>query len=87
MLVCEAGGGAIEVPTLTREVFDVQGAGDTSIAALWLARLAGASLVEAALIANLAAGIVVGKMGTAAASREEFRAGLSAASAADEEWA
>jgi len=57
-----------------REVFDVQGAGDTTIAALWLARLAGASLLEAAVIANAAAGVVVGKIGTATAGPEEVRA-------------
>jgi D-beta-D-heptose 7-phosphate kinase/D-beta-D-heptose 1-phosphate adenosyltransferase len=64
------------VPTHAQEVFDVQGAGDTTIAALWLARLAGAELAEAAVIANAAAGVVVGKLGTAAASRDELLAAL-----------
>ena len=46
----------------------MQGAGDTAIAALALAKLAGGSLAEAAVIANAAAGVVVGKVGTATAS-------------------
>ncbi len=68
--------GAISIPTRRQVVFDVQGAGDTTIAALWLARLAGADLFEAAVIANAAAGVVVGQIGTAAASREELLAAL-----------
>jgi len=67
------GEGPLHVRTVEREVFDVQGAGDTSIAALWLARLAGATLLEAAVIANAAAGVVVGKVGTATAGPEEVR--------------
>ncbi len=64
----------LHVRTVQREVFDVQGAGDTTIAALWLARLAGATLLEAAVIANAAAGVVVSKVGTATAGPEEVRA-------------
>jgi len=71
-----------DVHTLAREVFDVQGAGDTTIAALELARAAGASLLEAAVIANAAAGVVVGKIGTATASRSEVLELLPAAIAA-----
>ncbi len=63
----------VHVRTALREVFDVQGAGDTTIAALWLARLAGATLLEAAVIANAAAGVVVGKIGTATAAPDEVR--------------
>lgn len=62
-----------EVPTRPLEVFDVQGAGDTSIASLALARLAGASLVEACIVANAAAAVVVEKVGTAAALPDELR--------------
>ena len=51
----------------------MQGAGDTAIAALTLARLAGGSLLEAAVIANAAAGVVVGKVGTATATRARSR--------------
>ena len=60
------------IPTAAREVFDVSGAGDTVISCLTLAMVAGASLEEAAQLANLAAGIVVGKVGTATAPAEEI---------------
>jgi rfaE bifunctional protein kinase chain/domain len=60
------------VPTRPREAFDVAGAGDTTLAAATLALAAGASLTEAALIANLAGGIVVEKSGTAYATAEEL---------------
>ncbi len=72
----------IEVATPPREVFDVQGAGDTAIAVLTLALRAGGSLVEAAVLANAAAGVVVGKVGTATASPDEVREQLPAALAA-----
>jgi D-beta-D-heptose 7-phosphate kinase/D-beta-D-heptose 1-phosphate adenosyltransferase len=75
-------GPGVDVATAAREVFDVQGAGDTAIAALVLALRAGASLLEAAVIANAASGIVVGKVGTATASAEEVKAALPAALAA-----
>jgi D-beta-D-heptose 7-phosphate kinase/D-beta-D-heptose 1-phosphate adenosyltransferase len=57
---------------VAQEVFDVSGAGDTVIAAFTLAIVAGASPVEAALISNHAAGIVVGKIGTATVTPEEL---------------
>ena len=60
----------------TREVFETSGAGDTTLAALALALSCGASLVEAAELANHAAGIVVGKMGTAAVRIAELREAL-----------
>jgi len=69
----------VEVATPPREVFDVQGAGDTAIAALTLALRAGGSLFEAAVLANAAAGVVVGKVGTATASPDEVREQLPAA--------
>ncbi len=69
----------LDVPTVAREVFDVQGAGDTTIVALALALRAGGSLHEAAVIANAAAGVVVGKIGTATASGDEVKALLPAA--------
>jgi D-beta-D-heptose 7-phosphate kinase/D-beta-D-heptose 1-phosphate adenosyltransferase len=75
-------GAGFDVHTLAREVFDVQGAGDTTIAALELARAAGGSLLEAAVIANAAAGVVVGKIGTATVSRDEIREILPSAIAA-----
>jgi rfaE bifunctional protein kinase chain/domain len=59
-------------PTQTREVFDVSGAGDTVIATLGVMLASGADLPDAMRIANRAAGIVVGKLGTASVSREEI---------------
>jgi D-glycero-beta-D-manno-heptose-7-phosphate kinase len=58
--------------TTAREVYDVTGAGDTVIATLALALASGANLKEAAIIANNAAGVVVGKVGVAAVSRDEL---------------
>ena len=60
-------------PTEAREVFDVTGAGDTVIGVLALAMAAGGTFREAAYLANHAAGIVVGKVGTATVSREELK--------------
>jgi D-glycero-beta-D-manno-heptose-7-phosphate kinase len=62
------------IPTAAREVFDVSGAGDTSLAALVVALVAGASLETAAHFANAAAGVVVGKLGTATVTPEELLA-------------
>lgn len=62
----------LHIPTKAREVYDVTGAGDTVISTLALASAAGATLEEAALISNFAAGIVVGKLGTAAVLKEEL---------------
>jgi D-beta-D-heptose 7-phosphate kinase/D-beta-D-heptose 1-phosphate adenosyltransferase len=64
------------IPTLAREVFDVTGAGDTVISAFTLAKVAGASLEEAAVIANAAAGCAVGKLGTAVVTPEEIQVAL-----------
>jgi rfaE bifunctional protein kinase chain/domain len=60
------------IPTVAQEVFDVSGAGDTVIATLVLALSAGADPTEAAEISNHAAGIVVGKVGTATCSTDEL---------------
>lgn len=60
------------IPTRAREVFDVSGAGDTVIAVAVLALAAGASHYEAASLANFAAGVVVGKVGTASCSGDEL---------------
>ncbi len=76
MAVFEQGQKAIHIPTVAREVFDVTGAGDTVIAAASLALLCGATIREAALIANAAAGIVVGKIGTATVTPRELVAAL-----------
>jgi D-beta-D-heptose 7-phosphate kinase/D-beta-D-heptose 1-phosphate adenosyltransferase len=60
------------IPTMAREVYDVTGAGDTVISVFTLALAAGAALPEAAVLSNYAAGIVVGKSGTATATRKEI---------------
>src|ERR1041385_808519 len=72
MMLVEGDQDAVCVETAAREVFDVTGAGDTVIATLATAMAAGASMKEAAVLANHAAGIVVGKLGTATASAEEL---------------
>ncbi|MDA2933002.1 D-glycero-beta-D-manno-heptose-7-phosphate kinase [Acidobacteria bacterium AH-259-D05] len=64
------------IPTVAREVFDVTGAGDTVIASLTLAVTAGASVGQAAVLANHAAGVAVGKLGTAAATVDEILASI-----------
>lgn len=65
-------GSVLHEPTQAREVFDVSGAGDTVIATLAVMLASGAELGQAVRIANRAAGIVVGKLGTAVVSREEI---------------
>ena len=76
MLVCRQGAAAHRIPTAAREVFDVCGAGDTVIAMLTAALAAGATLDQAATLANLAAGVVVGKVGVATATPAEILAQL-----------
>jgi rfaE bifunctional protein kinase chain/domain len=80
-------GEVFDVPTRPLEVYDVQGAGDTSIAALGLCRGAGATLVDACIIANAAAAVVVEKVGTAAVGLSELRGRLSEALEAHQEEA
>lgn len=74
MLLCRKGEKPFHVPTTVQEVFDVSGAGDTVIASFTLAIAAGASPVEAAIFSNHAAGVVVGKIGTATCSPRELLA-------------
>ena len=64
------------IPTVAKEVYDVSGAGDTVIATLGLALSSGASLKEAAILANYAAGIKVGKVGTATVALSELNQSL-----------
>jgi len=73
MLLLEHGQKPYHTPTRAQEVFDVSGAGDTAIAAFTLALAAGATGIEAAEIANHAAGVVVGKLGTATLNAGELR--------------
>jgi D-glycero-beta-D-manno-heptose-7-phosphate kinase len=72
MLLCQRGQKPFHIPTVAQEVFDVSGAGDTVIATFTLAIAAGASPIEAAILSNHAAGIVVGKRGTATTTPEEL---------------
>ena len=74
MLLCRHGHKPFHIPTVAQDVFDVSGAGDTVIATFTLAVAAGASPLEAAIISNHAAGIVVGKAGTATVGPEELLA-------------
>lgn len=74
LLLCQKGRRPHHIPTFAREVFDVSGAGDTVIASFTLAVAAGASPLEAAVFSNRAAGVVVGKIGTATVHPEELLA-------------
>jgi D-beta-D-heptose 7-phosphate kinase/D-beta-D-heptose 1-phosphate adenosyltransferase len=76
MSVMGPNGLAVHLPTAARQVYDVSGAGDTVVAALALGLAAGAEMVEAASLANVAAGIVVGKRGTATVTTGEVIAAL-----------
>lgn len=72
MSLLERGKDLYTIPTVAKEVYDVTGAGDTVIATLSLGIAAGLSCLDAAKLANIAAGIVVGKVGTATASTAEL---------------
>jgi len=74
IMLLEGKNDPVFVATAAREVYDVTGAGDTVIATLAAALAAGATMLEAANLANHAAGIVVGKVGTATASADELLA-------------
>jgi D-beta-D-heptose 7-phosphate kinase/D-beta-D-heptose 1-phosphate adenosyltransferase len=78
MILFQDGAAPHQSPTKARDVFDVSGAGDTVIATFTAALAAGASPVEAMELANVAAGIVVGKLGTATTTQAELRAQLEA---------
>jgi bifunctional ADP-heptose synthase (sugar kinase/adenylyltransferase) len=72
MTVFESGKEAVHIPVLTRQTFDVTGAGDTVVAVLAMALAAGFPLEEGAFAANIAAGIVVGKIGTVAVTSQQL---------------
>lgn len=78
MTLVPKAGAATHYPTQAREVFDVSGAGDTVIATLAVALASGAPLASAAALANIAAGIVVGKAGTAVVRPDELAQALQA---------
>jgi D-glycero-beta-D-manno-heptose-7-phosphate kinase len=77
MALFENDSSATYIPTVAQEVFDVTGAGDTVISTLALSLVVGLSILEAAILSNIAAGIVVGKLGTASVSPEELIAAIS----------
>jgi D-beta-D-heptose 7-phosphate kinase / D-beta-D-heptose 1-phosphate adenosyltransferase len=72
MSVVSKGEPVVHLRTMARQVFDVSGAGDTVVAAMSLGMAAGANIVSASTLANLAAGIVVGKLGTAVVTVSEL---------------
>ena len=72
MLLCPRDAKSTVIPTVAQEIYDVSGAGDTVIASFTLAIAAGASPAEAAVFSNHAAGVVVGKMGTAVVTPREL---------------
>lgn len=76
MLLVEANGATLKLAAEAREVFDVSGAGDTVVSVLAAALGAGASLADAAQLANAAAGVVVAKVGTAVVEPTELEAAL-----------
>lgn len=77
MQLFEKSGRITHIPTVAQEVFDVSGAGDTVISVFTLALCCGSSKLQAAHIANFAAGIVVGKVGTAVVTRKELLSRIS----------
>ncbi|CAA9321814.1 MAG: ADP-heptose synthase / D-glycero-beta-D-manno-heptose 7-phosphate kinase [uncultured Gemmatimonadetes bacterium] len=79
MALRSPGGSSFRIPTVAREVYDVSGAGDTVTAFLAVALAAGATIEEAAILANFAAGIEVAKPGVATVSPDELRAILAPA--------
>ncbi len=73
MCVFERSGKVTQIPTVAQQVYDVSGAGDTVIGTFTLAKSCGASAIEAAILSNFAAGIVVGKMGIAVVTPQELK--------------
>jgi rfaE bifunctional protein kinase chain/domain len=82
------GGDIWKIPTVSRKVFDVTGAGDTVIAVTALALSGGADLLTGCLLANFAAGLVVGQVGTASVTAAELKESIDSLSAqlAIERW-
>jgi D-beta-D-heptose 7-phosphate kinase / D-beta-D-heptose 1-phosphate adenosyltransferase len=76
MTLVQQGKPAIHLPTRAQEVYDVTGAGDTVVATLGASLAAGSDLLDAVTLSNVAAGVVVAKLGTATVSREELQAAL-----------
>jgi D-beta-D-heptose 7-phosphate kinase/D-beta-D-heptose 1-phosphate adenosyltransferase len=76
MSLFEKGKEVVHIPTYAKEVYDVTGAGDTVVSILALSLAGGASIIDSAYLANIAAGIVVGKLGTAKVTLEEIKQAL-----------
>jgi D-beta-D-heptose 7-phosphate kinase/D-beta-D-heptose 1-phosphate adenosyltransferase len=76
MALFESNARISHIPTVAQEVFDVTGAGDTVISTLALSLASGLTMLSAAVLSNIAAGIVVGKLGTASASPDELIAAI-----------
>ena len=76
MALFEGDSKVTHIPTVAREVFDVTGAGDTVISTISLGLASGLSVLDAAILSNIAAGIVVAKLGTASVTPEELLAGI-----------
>ncbi len=76
MTLFKKDGEIVHIPTVARKVFDVTGAGDTVISALSLALASGMDLKTSAVISNLAAGIVVGEVGTSKVTADELKAAV-----------
>jgi D-beta-D-heptose 7-phosphate kinase/D-beta-D-heptose 1-phosphate adenosyltransferase len=76
MTLFESNSSVTHIPTVAQEVFDVTGAGDTVISTLALSLVAGLPILSAAILSNIAAGIVVGKLGTASVSPDELVAAI-----------
>lgn len=73
MSLCESSGSSWHIPTMARQVYDVTGAGDTVVSTMALAMSVGASIQEAAILANHAAGVVVGQVGTASILKGQLK--------------
>lgn len=73
MSLCERNGKSWHIPTMARQVYDVTGAGDTVVSTLALAMSVGASIQEASILANHAAGVVVGLVGTASVTKAQLK--------------
>ncbi len=74
--LCESTGKSWHIPTMARQVYDVTGAGDTLVSTLALALSVGASIQESAILANHAAGVAVGMIGTAAITNTQLKEAL-----------
>ena len=74
--LCESTGESWHIPAMARQVYDVTGAGDTLLGTLALALSAGASIKESAILANHAAGVAVGMIGTASITRTQLQEAL-----------